>query len=505
MAAGVIIEDPLAAEIAKYVDDPLGYVLDVFPWKEGELAHDDGPDVWQRKFLEDLGAEVRKRNFNGVDPVDPIRMAVASGHGIGKGVMMAWLACWIMDTRPNSQGTVTANTFPQLSTKTWPTICRWRALSITRSWWEVGGERIYQKESKDEFGVPQWFLACQSSAEENNEAFAGQHKKDSTSYYLFDEASAIPAIIWTRADGGLTDGEPMIFAFGNPTRNTGEFYEVAFGHKRHRWNVRSIDSRTCKFPNKAEIDRWIEDYGLDSDKVRVQVLGQPPHQDESQFIGKEIVRSAQQRQVSVLEDEPLVAGFDVSGGGSAWNVIRFRRGLDARPGPLVPDSIRIPGSRTDRAALIARCAQILREQNPRKRVAVLFVDSAFGAPIVERLRTLGFDNAIEVNFGGQSLDQHQANLRAYMWNQMKEWLAKGCIDQNDVKLEIDITGPGFKFDKQNRIVIESKQDMQKRGVPSPDDGDALALTFAAPVAPQLDSWHEEAKPGRQFGSNAWMR
>ena len=136
---------------------------------------------------------------------------------------------------------------------------------------------------------------------------------------------------------------------------------------------------------------------------------------------------------------------------------------------------------------------------------MLFVDSAFGAPIVERLHILGFDNVSEVNFGGKSPDEHFANMRAYMWGKgLKEWLDRGAIDASDTKLEIDITSPGFHFDKQNRLVIESKEDMQKRGVPSPDDGDALALTFAAQIAPAVSTRGEEPNYQR-YGGHGWLR
>ena len=113
----------------------------------------------------------------------------------------------------------------------------------------------------------------------------------------------------------------------------------------------------------------------------------------------------------------------------------------------------------------------------------MFIDSAFGAPYVERLHVMGFKNVVEVRFGSESLDRHQANLRAYMWSRMKDWLMTGVIQTKDTKLELDLTGPGFHINKQDKLVIESKEGMQKRGLDSPDDGDALALTFAAHVAP----------------------
>jgi hypothetical protein len=108
------------------------------------------------------------------------------------------------------------------------------------------------------------------------EAMHRQHAATSSSCYIFDEASAVPDAIWEVAEGGLTDGEPHIFAFGNPTRNSGKFYRITFGNESHR----SIDSRMAARSNKAQIAEWISDYGMDSDFVRVRVLGLPPAASE---------------------------------------------------------------------------------------------------------------------------------------------------------------------------------------------------------------------------------
>jgi hypothetical protein len=182
--------DDLQAELAAargYYANPLGFVQWAFPWGKGTLANLTGPDDWQREFLEQLGQEVAARGFDGMHPVDAIRMATASGHGIGKSTLVAWIVVWIMSTRPHCQGTVTANTFTQLQTKTWAAIEKWTALSITGSWFTTTGSLLYHREHKET-----WFCSSQSCREENSEAFAGQHAATSTSFYLFDEASAIP-------------------------------------------------------------------------------------------------------------------------------------------------------------------------------------------------------------------------------------------------------------------------------------------------------------------------
>jgi len=401
-------------------------------------------------------------------------MATASGHGIGKSTLVAWIVDWIMSTRPHCHGTITANTYTQLETKTWAAIHKWTRLCVTGSWFLVTGNRMYHRD------YPQtWFCSAQSCREENSEAFAGQHAVSSTSFYLFDEASAIPDKIFEVAEGGLTDGEPMIFLFGNPTRPGGKFHRVTFGSERERWNNRSIDSRRCALPNQVQIAEWIADYGEDSDFVRVRVRGLPPRAGDMQFIDSDRVWEAQRRAPQSLADDPLICGVDVARGGADWNVVRFRKGLDARTIP----PIRIPGEQTrDSTFLVSTLSEVLADKRPGRKVAHMFVDAAFGGPVVNRLEQLGFQNVSEINFGSQSLDPHQANMRAFMWQRLKDWLIDGAIPA-DQRLETDLTGPGFRHNNRDQLVLESKEDMAKRGLASPDDGDALALTFARPVAP----------------------
>lgn len=478
MPAPAKVELDLADAVADFYADPLGFVLFAYPWgEEGPLKDHPGPDKWQEDFLKSVGEEVSRNGFDGMKPVTPLRRAISSGHGIGKSVMVAWLVDWIMSTRPHAQGTITANSFQQLETKTWAAIQRWTKLCITGHWFNVTSSRMYQWENKDS-----WFCAPQSSKKENSEAFAGQHAADSTSFYVFDEDSGIEEAVHEVAEGGLTDGEPMIFLFGNATRNSGHFHRACFGTGRDKWKPQIVDQRESRFTNKAQIEEWIKEYGEDSDFVRVRVRGLPPRASELQFVDQTRVWEAQRRTLTtVLSDTPLVAGVDVSDGGSAWNVVRFRRGHDARSIP----PIRIPGEavRGDRGPFLAKLADVLSNAHNGQMVAMMFIDSAFGAPYVERLHSMGFRNVQEVRFGSDSPNWNQANLRAYMWNEMKEWLMNGAIDPKDVKLETDLTAPGYHINRQDKLVIESKEDMAKRGVDSPDDGDALALTFAAKVHP----------------------
>jgi len=465
----------LASRVAYCYARPNWFVAEFFPWGEGELASYTGPDTWQEGFLREWGEEIRLRGFDGATPVSPIRFATSSGHGIGKTTVVAWTAAFLLSTRPYSQGTVTANTFPQLEAKTWASICRWLKLCKTRPWFQIGADRIYMRNQPDS-----WFLRALTAQNEKSESFAGQHAANSSSYYIFDEASAIPESIWQVAEGGTTDGEPHWFCFGNPTRNSGKFFESCFGREKHRWKVRSIDARESGITNKTQLAEWVTEYGEDSDFVRVRVRGIPPRAGDLQFIDSERVWEAQKRRVAALADEPLVVGVDVARGGMDSNVICYRRGVDAR-------SLRaekIPGEQTrDLTLLVSKLAGLLSDGLRGQPIAMMFIDGAgVGAGLYHRLSQLGYRNVTEVQFGGKPPDPHYANMRSFMWGKLKDWLLRGSIP-DDTQLEIDLTGPGYFHDRQDRLVLESKDDMKERGLASPDYGDALALTFAQPVAP----------------------
>lgn len=497
------VDEQLSDQLANFHADPLGFVRFAYPWGlPGELENETGPDDNQKQFLIDLGEEVKARGFDGKNPVMPILMTATSGHGTGKSILGAWIADWILSTRPDSIGTVTAGTWTQLESRTWAAIQHWTKLCITGHWFHIQARGVYHKQRPKT-----WKVVAQTCREENAQSFAGQHARTSTSWYMFDEASLVPDKIWTVAMGGCSDGAPIFIAWGQCERNTGALYRANFGNEEQLWNHRTIDSRSSRFTNKPLIEEWIRQYGIDSDMVRVRVLGLPPTADELQFIDRARILAAQKREAQSLADDPLVVGVDVSGGGSAWNVIAFRRGLDGRTIPR----IRIPGEHTrDRGVLVAKLAEVLRDVRPGRKVAAMFLDIAFGSPIYERLRALGFNNVFEVNFGlTHTPDRSKKNMRAYIWDQCKDWLLKGAIE-TDEKIAMDLAGPGYAITRSNQLVLESKAEMQKRGLASPDDGDAFCLTFACKVAPAEKEDKDEEEEfagvfGSRYGQGGWMR
>jgi hypothetical protein len=164
--------------------------------------------------------------------------------------MVAWLIHWIMVTRPDCRGVVTANTGTQLDTKTWATVRTWTRLLLWAPWFEINTQRMYHRDNPAE-----GFCSAQTCAPENSEAFAGQHAVTSTSFVICDEDSAIPP-----TSGGrecAERGRPMMFRFGNPTCNNGDFYECVFGKKRDYWNP-DRGRATSRFSNKTLLARRIE-------------------------------------------------------------------------------------------------------------------------------------------------------------------------------------------------------------------------------------------------------
>ena len=483
--------------IRRYKHNPLQFVLDEWPWgvQGGPLEGIDGPDAYQRQFLIDLGKEVAERNFDGHTPVSPVMMSISSCVGAGKSTLGAFVSWWILRTRPYSIGTVTSGNYDQLEKGTWADIRHWARMGRGADQFDIQASVICHKDPKKR---EKWKMSPKTAKEENSQSFAGQHSRIGTSFGIFDESSEVPAGNWHAFYGCLTDGEPMMFAWGQMTRNSGEFFNVCFGDKAKNWNTRVFDGRKSAFTNKQTIKEWEEEWGEDSDFYRVRVLGLPPRASSLQFISQQLVDDARKREHRPLPDEPLVAGFDAANGGSAKFVIAFRRGLDAKSIP----PIMMPGD-TPRDVVVGKLAEVLSDRRPNRQVTALFGDQAFGAVILQRLRDSGFSNVFEVNFGETSVDKHCFNMRAQMWSNMKEFLVLGSIPDEE-KLAQAFLGPGF-HDRNGKLVLESKESMAKRGVRSPDYPDALACTFFRRVAKFRGNMGAPMAQNRYQGSMGGLR
>ena len=491
----------LSDQVGKYFNDPLGFVMFAFPWdkdpsiqivklqspwKEMYPDCEYGPEVWTCEFLHEWGEEIKKRGFDGSTPTDPIRFSTVSGHGIGKSTLTSWIILFIMSTRPYCKGVVTAGTDNQLKTKTWSELSKWYNLCVTRSWFNLGTGKGAMNLTHRKHKMT-WRVDALTSRAENSESFAGLHAANSCPFYIFDEASAIEDIIFEVSQGGATDGEPMSFDFGNPTRNSGRFFENCRGQFKHRYIVREIDSRDVSITNKKLFAEWVEDYGEDSDYVKVRVRGMFPSAGSLQFMDTDEVVAAQHRELVENKLAPTVIGVDVARFGDDQSVIYVRFGNDCRSWkPTImegADTVEVAGKVIETVRALRLAGYM---------TAAIFVDgTGVGGGVVDQLRHLGYA-PIDISFGSRPIDSKKYRYRSdELWGRLRDEIPHLCLP-NDPKigsrLKSDLTKREFGYMTGTlKIHLETKKLMKERGLDSPDLADALALCFAQDVAPiELD-------------------
>jgi len=461
----------LKADVSSKTLDPYAFVLYAFPWGDGELKdYPEGPEDWQKEVLIEI-SEGLKTGY--ISTQQAIQIAVASGHGIGKSALVSWIIMWAISTFEDTKGIVTANTETQLKTKTWAELAKWHRMCITKSWFTFTATAIYSNQAEHE---KTWRFDMVPWSKEKTEAFAGLHNKGKRIVVIMDEASAIPDSIWEVTEGALTDEntEIMWFAFGNPTRNQGRFHSC-FNTFRHRWQHRQVDSRKVRITNKEQISKWELDYGEDSDFFRVRVKGEFPHASDHQFISTELVNSARGRHLGITDYNfsAVIIGVDRAWSGDNETKIYLRQGnMSKKLGTFIKDEDDV---------LVA--GHVARWEDEYKADAV-FIDFGYGTGLFSVGKQMGRQWKL-VPFGGKADDTMYANKRAEMWGRLKQWLKDGGSIPDDQDLVNDLIAPeAFSVQtgpNAGKLILESKEAMQKRDIASPDDGDALALTFAFPV------------------------
>lgn len=426
---------------------------------------------------------------------------MASGHGIGKSALVGMIIHWALSTCEDCKIVVTANTGTQLSTKTVPEVNKWFRLAANSHWFDVKATSITVK---DEGHERTWRCDFIPWSENNTEAFAGLHNKGKRIVLIFDEASAIADKIWEVAEGALTDeGTEIIWlAFGNPTLNTGRFRQC-FGIHKNRWRTTQIDSRNVEGTNKEEIGHWVDDYGEDSDFVRVRVRGEFPKASSNQLIPSDVVEAARKYRAMGYETMPKILACDVARYGDDQTVIGYRQGRRA-------DVI----TKLRGQSVIQTAERIINQLEAAKKLnepydAWIVDGDGLGAGVVDHLEFCGYTQGLVEFHGGESPQDTNAyfNKRTECWAMMGEWLKAGAQIPDDPELATDIISPTYFSAKgksrHGTMCLEHKDDMKKRGLASPDCGDMLAMTFAVRLASRKT---EHVKQYVSFGSQmqGWM-
>lgn len=471
-----------------YKDDFNGYRRDILGRK------DPGPR------LEEVGRSL----------VVNKRTSVASGHGIGKTGLSADAIHWFLSTRPNPAIVATANTENQLQKKLWRELNLVNQSAKNRSWfdWKVSSFTMFEDPTAQAVALA-W-------SEGNSEAFAGTHAEHVLG--VFDEASAIPKIIFTVFNGAMTTPGARQLVVGNSTRNEGHFFEITHGKyvarrpedaARGMWNAFVVPSWESPFVTEAWLQEWELGENCDrtadpdtwTDEFRVRVAGLPPLSSTTTFFNPKIVSEAMARNVQMFDRWPLILGVDVGRGDRS--VIMPRRGR-----VVLNKAEIIKGIRTmDFARRIADEIRFYDEEHGLAAQVVL-EELGMGVGVVEALEDMGFaDQVWGVNTGNSSSNPKlYQNLRAEMYAMLKEWMADVVEIPNIPELTDDLKEIRKKPTANGQLLMESKEDMRRRKVKSPDVADALALTFAVPfdlLPERRDRWHDAFRQQSASGGT-WM-
>lgn len=473
----------LAAFAATFRDDPYGFVMAMYPWGEKTLADGSfnplynrtGPEPWQKRLLVSIGNHVRENDARIMITLDPLvwRSARSSGHGVGKSALVCWLIHWVMGTRAMARGVVTANTQKQLEDKTWPELAKWHKLFLLKRWF-MWMATSYSSALVPEAERKNYMITAMTVGEDNVEAFQGLHNASSTILMIFDEASGIHPKIWEAAIGATTDGEVFFLVFGNPTQPTGEFADCFDKHSR-LYDTEFVDSRDVSHTNKQALADIIEIYGADSDEARVRVYGQFPHQAYNEFIGKDLARAAQSRDLFPDPGAALIMAVDVARFGGDEIVISYRQGRDGR-------------SRKRRVfknlSTVQLTAIIVKEYQIHHPDAVVVEAPGGGDGVIDQLREIHHMKVVEFWPGAQASDQARFyRKRDEVWSLCKDWLVdNGCID-DDEEFFNQLTGLQYGYDRfEQKLKMESKELYKARtDEHSPDRADSFVLTFAVNV------------------------
>ncbi len=479
--AGGTHEDILTL-LVELEDRPYDFVMAMFPWgvPGTELADRTGPEKWQKRVL--LAIQERMLAPGNWDEKQvwigrAIQIAIKSGKNVGKTALLSWIIWWAFATRVNTKGRATANTKTQLESILWTELRKWQRLSIMGDFFTVTATKIYATDPKYS---GEWHFDAVPWSADNPDAWSGLHNQDGRVVQVFDEASGVDDVIWERADGATREARTQVFfiATSNPTNNTGRFFEC-FHKFAALWMCFTVDSREVELTDHVAIEEAIALWGLDSDYTKMSFLGEFPSSSFSQLIPAEAIRFARTCDVQSQHWESLILGVDVARFGDNESVAVFRRGRDAR---TVPTVRRKGLSGPECADWIGN---LIKTHNPD----AVFVDAGgLGGPVVDLLKRYGF-SVTGVNFGSPpgSAPEAQAvlNKRAEMYVLLRNWLREGgCIEDSDT-LETQLLSIDYKIVeklKDTPLQLMSKEDMRRMGKPSPDIADAIALTFAFPVA-----------------------
>lgn len=517
-------ESALIERVLTFKDLPLDFARFMYPWREEGTPFQafDGPRPWQ---VEELGrlqdhlCQCADARAAGLEPDVFYPAAYSSGRGPGKSALFGMVAHWNASTHFGAPTIVAANSEAQLRSRTFPEFARWFGGSLNAHWWTIEGNaitpqtwladgvRAMSAEGGLQIDPKYWYVKGQTWTEENPSAFAGAHNMYGM-MVLFDEADGIPLPIWTNTYGFFTDPSPyrIWMAASQMRTNRGAFHDLFYDPKFGKgWRTRTMNTEGMMGVDQAQVEAMIARFGADSDQVRVEVRGLPPRTSEDQFIPADHVRLAMDNILMADLGEALIAGVDPAPRGRT--AIRFRQGRNARDcvGPATATVLENYDN--------MQIAEKILEFDHKFQPMYWCIDFGMGTGVIDILKRRRLNGrVVEVKFGDMPPkdDKAYGSMGAYLWGKLKDWLPGGMIPRDDGAkgtLSHQMLNRGWKWSgrEDNRKVLEGKDDLKARGVMSPDDVDALALTLAvnAPRTDRLPSRMARRAEGADENPYGW--
>ena len=428
----------------------------------------DDPDLFDREIWPDALPEKWQTEASKLLATND-RVAVRSGHGVGKTAWLARRIIWWGCTRFPWKVGVTAPSSSQMYDALWSELAKWHSKMPPgmKEMFEWSSEYFRSSEHP-----AQSFAVAKTARRETPDALAGLHSENML--YIIDEAPGVDDIIFETARGAMSTTGAKTIMTGNPTRLGGYFYD-AFHKNRSHWSTMKVSCYESSRTNYKEIEQWKAEYGEESNFFLVRALGEFPTAEDGVIIPLYLVEAAVKRDVAQVDSDEIW-GLDVSGAGADLCALAKRRG-----------NILIEQIKTWRSDdTMVSVGKVKREYDDAKvKPQLICVDSnGIGAGVADRLAELGVPvQCINVSESHSSNDRY-LKMRDEMWERARDWFYKrDCKIPDDPDLISEITRIKWKLTSNGKQNVMKKYDMKlapPRGLgKSPDRSEAFCFTFMA--------------------------
>ena len=448
---------------------------------------------WQAdpvKFCRDvLGLRLWKRQAEVARAIaQHPRVAVRSGHKIGKSILLAGIAIWWLLTRPNATVIMTSATYRQVKGILWKELRKLYAAAVI----PIGGTIALDPETGLQMADGREIIGLSTREPEKIAGYSGENL-----LFLTDEASGIEEGIFQAIEGNRAGGARILMT-SNPTKTSGTFFDAFHGKRRFWFTIHVSSEDTPNATGEGErvpglaTREWVEEkrqeWGEESPLYQVRVRGNFPTQSEKSVVSLSVLEAARQRYDDSEDPEfegervddsgVLEIGVDPARFGDDEFVIYGRRGAKGL-GARIHQHLDGPNG----AGKVLEAVREWRRpgEKPRVKVDVIGV----GASVFDFLKDSKEIEVVAVNVAS-SPDAHAegepeyALLRDQLWFGLRTWLRTAALPE-DAKLEGELVAPEYGFDAKGRVKVESKDSLKKRLGRSPDRADALALAIYNPV------------------------